>query len=309
MRAFISYSHKDSAALDKLHTHLAMLKREGKIIGWFDREILAGSDVDQEINSKLANSDLFLALVSPDFLASSYCYEREVAEAIVRHEAGTIRVVPIIIEPCDWKATPLQKFKALPRDGKPIAEWTNANTAYLDVVSELRRLTTDVQEVPPARPKQPMKDQKVEARRYRIKRDFDEIDRREFRVAAFNAICAYFQSAVEELNGIDGLRASFHLLDPTKFTCTVLNKSRQRGVGHITVFAGGRSIGDIAFNHEESGATNMSNGWFSIEADEYDLFFNGGAFSSVRGQKYTAQQISEHLWSALLERAGVTIHG
>jgi hypothetical protein len=85
MHAFISYSHKDTVALDRLHTHLAVLKREGKIVGWYDREILAGGEVDKEIAAKLAGSDLFLALVSPDFLASSYCYDREMAEALTRH--------------------------------------------------------------------------------------------------------------------------------------------------------------------------------------------------------------------------------
>jgi hypothetical protein len=58
VRAFISYSHKDSGALDRLHTHLAVLKREGKITEWYDREILAGGEVDKEIATQLASSDL-----------------------------------------------------------------------------------------------------------------------------------------------------------------------------------------------------------------------------------------------------------
>lgn len=308
MRAFISYSHKDEAALARLHTHLAVLKREGKIVDWFDRAIVAGENIDAEVERNLANSDIFLALVSPDFLASSYCYDREMAGAIARHEAGTMRVVPIIVEPCDWKVTPLQKFKALPRDGKPISEWTNANTAYLDVATELRRLG-EARTCLPAWPVRTTDAPKVETRRYRIKRDFDEIDRSEFRVEAFKTICAYFQSATAELNGIDGLRASFNTLNPTRFTCTVLNKARQRGIGHLTVFTVSKGFGDIAFNHEEGGATNTSNGWFSIEADDYDLFLKGGSFSANKDQKRTAQQVAEDMWATLLEQAGVTIHG
>jgi hypothetical protein len=53
MRAFISYSHRDAKALDRLHTHLAMLRRDGLIDAWYDHEILAGDEVDQEINSQL----------------------------------------------------------------------------------------------------------------------------------------------------------------------------------------------------------------------------------------------------------------
>jgi hypothetical protein len=118
-----------------------MLKREGKLTEWFDRGILPGGDVEKEIVACLAASDLFLALVSPDFLGSQYCYEREMAEAIGRHDTGSMWVVPIILEPCDWRASPLGRFKAIPRDGRPISEWPNANAAYYDVVTELRRLT------------------------------------------------------------------------------------------------------------------------------------------------------------------------
>ena len=143
MKALISYSHKDNWALDSLHTHLVMLRRENKITEWFDRKILAGGDLDQEISEQLESCHLFLPLVSPDFLASNYCYEKEMTRALERRDAGVLRVVPIIIEPCDWKASPLGKLKALPRDGKPVVEWPNKNAAFLDVVSELRRILSE----------------------------------------------------------------------------------------------------------------------------------------------------------------------
>ena len=77
MRAFISYSHSDKAALDRLHVHLKNLTREGRIETWYDRNILAGGELDAEIERELEASDLFLLLVSPDFIASDYCVERE----------------------------------------------------------------------------------------------------------------------------------------------------------------------------------------------------------------------------------------
>ena len=108
-KAFISYSHKDEKSLDRLHTHLATLRRAGQITAWYDREIPAGSEIDREVSSNLEESEIFLALVSPDFLASNYCYEKEMEAALRRHEEGTIRVIPIILEPCDWKGTNLRR--------------------------------------------------------------------------------------------------------------------------------------------------------------------------------------------------------
>src|SRR6185437_8083890 len=139
-KLFISYSHRDEKALERLHTHLAMLRREGAIVAWYDRAILAGDDIDNEVDANLADSDIFLALVSPDFLASKYCYEREMTKALERHDAGALRVVPIILEPCDWNSSPLGKLKALPKDGKAISIWANQNVAFLGIVEELRRV-------------------------------------------------------------------------------------------------------------------------------------------------------------------------
>ncbi|RZL57484.1 MAG: toll/interleukin-1 receptor domain-containing protein, partial [Pedobacter sp.] len=82
MKAFISYTHADSAILDKLHTHLAQLKREGLLKSWTDREIKAGGLLNQQIEANLLESNLFLALLSPEYIASNYCYEIEFEKAI-----------------------------------------------------------------------------------------------------------------------------------------------------------------------------------------------------------------------------------
>jgi len=148
MRIFISYSHKDEPALERLRTHLAVFRRDKQIDEWFDREILAGGQVDVEIAERLESSQLFLLLVSPDFLSSDYCVQKEMARALERHRAGDARVVPIVLEPCDWTNTPLRNLKALPRDGKAVSEWSNENNAYLDIVRELRRVL-EVEVSPP----------------------------------------------------------------------------------------------------------------------------------------------------------------
>ena len=123
MKAFISYSHKDTVAAERLHTHLASLRREGRIDAWFDRRIMPGDPIDIEIAGELETCGLFLMLVSPDFLASDYCVDRELRRALERNHAGEARVVPIIVEPSDWRSSPLGQLKALPRDGKAISEW------------------------------------------------------------------------------------------------------------------------------------------------------------------------------------------
>jgi internalin A len=59
-------------------------------------------------------------LISADFLASDYCFDIEMKTALERHAAGKAVVIPVILRPVDWKATPFRGLQALPRNGKPV---------------------------------------------------------------------------------------------------------------------------------------------------------------------------------------------
>ena len=308
MKAFISYSHRDSSSLDRLHIHLAMLRRDGAITEWYDREILGGDPVDSEVSANLESSDIFLALVSPDFLHSNYCYEKEMERAIEKHDSGQMRVIPIIVEPCDWKASPLVRFKALPRDGEPISHWTNENTAYLDIVNELRRIARNestTQRQSEGTESMPEATQT----RYRIKKNFDDIDRADFRDISFQAIRVYFQKSIVEIDTVEGLRGRFRELGPQSFTCTVLNQMKDRAQAHITVHAvsSSQGFGDISYSFSESAPANTANGWLSIESDEFDLYLLQHGFSRMGEDQRVSEQIAaEMLWEEFLSNAGIS---
>jgi hypothetical protein len=312
MRAFISYSHHDAGALDRLHVHLANLQREGRIETWYDREILAGDVLDDEISRELEAADLFLLMVSPDFIASSYCIEREMQRALERHDAGQARVVPIIVEPCDWAAMPqLRRLKAVPKDGVPISEWANANTAYLDVVQEIRRIVDAGRRAAP----EPANDAPAPAvpqqdvPRYRVRRDFDEIDRSEYRDAAFATIMDYFRRATVELNAVEGLRGRFVDRGANSFGSTVVNRGRQHGTAHITVHRrnAGFALGDIYYSFNENAGDNTANGGFNVSSDEYEQFLvvTMAMFGNAP-DRLTPEQAAEYLWNQFIEQAGIT---
>lgn len=311
MKAFVSYSHKDSDSLDRLHVHLAMLRREDLITEWFDRDILAGDNVDSEISEQLESCELFLLLVSPDFLNSSYCVEREMKRAMERHESNDARVIPIIIQPCDWKSSPFQKLKVLPRDGAPVSEWTNENNAFLDIVTELRRVLESNEGASKATSSELPNSIESDsgAKRYRVKRDFDEIDRGDFRNDAFATIRDYFCKAAVEIDGIEGLRGRFTLNSPTSFGCTIVNKSRDSGTAHITVHngRGNLGMGDIYFSFTENASDGTANGWFDVEADEYELYLKRTSFGSNGGEeRHPPEGAAESLWIEFLQDAGVS---
>lgn len=138
VEVFFSYSHKDEDLRDELSKHLAMLKRQHFITAWHDRRIGAGKEWENEIDERLNSADIILLLISSDFLASDYCYDVEVKTAMKRHDDGEARVMPVILRPVDWKGAPFGKLQALPRDARPVTDWSNRDEAFLNIAQGIR---------------------------------------------------------------------------------------------------------------------------------------------------------------------------
>ena len=161
---FLSYSRKDEPLLRELEVHLAALRREGKVATWSDRMLEAGVEWEPELKRRLDTAQVLLLLISPDFLASEFCWGVEMKTALARHDAGSAKVIPVILRACDWRSTPLAKLQVLPKDGLPVRKWADPDDAFLDVVQGLRKAlaaparvpaapTPRTRPDPPARPK------------------------------------------------------------------------------------------------------------------------------------------------------------
>jgi hypothetical protein len=141
---FFSYSHKDEDLRDELATHLSMLKRQGVIAAWHDREISAGTEWANAIDQHMESARVILLLISANFLASNYCYDIELKRAMERHESSEARVIPIILKPVDWSGAPFSKLQALPKNAKSITTWENRDEALLDVAQGIRKVVNEL---------------------------------------------------------------------------------------------------------------------------------------------------------------------
>ena len=144
LRVFYSYSHADVRMLERLRTHMAMLRRQGLITEWYDREIEAGSEWRQEIAHELEAADVILLLVSANFLASDFCFEEEMTRAVERARDGEALLIGVMLKPVDgWESTPFAEFQLVPRGAKPITKWSDPDEGYKDVVESIRAALED----------------------------------------------------------------------------------------------------------------------------------------------------------------------
>ncbi|HWW77087.1 MAG TPA: COR domain-containing protein, partial [Pyrinomonadaceae bacterium] len=138
-RVFISYAHRDERLKSRLEVHLKLLQREGLIETWQDRDIEAGEEWKQKIDDNLERADIIVLLVSADFLASDYCYEKEMRRALELHQEKKARVIPVIVRDVSWRIAPLAKLQALPKDGKAVMTWANKDTAWRNVAEGIQK--------------------------------------------------------------------------------------------------------------------------------------------------------------------------
>ncbi|OWY22947.1 TIR domain-containing protein [Sphingobacteriales bacterium UPWRP_1] len=140
LKLFIAYAGQDAAYCHQLRQHLAALERMEQVQIWYDGEIVAGQDWETELLNHLQTADIILLLVSPDFIASDFCYETLFPIAIKMHKSQTATVVPVIIRQCIWEETLLGKMKPLPKNGVPPtnpAIWSSPDDGYAHIAHEL----------------------------------------------------------------------------------------------------------------------------------------------------------------------------
>lgn len=148
VRLFYSYSHKDETLRNELETHLKLLHRQGLLETWQDRQIEAGEEWKQKIDDNLERADIVLLLVSADFIASDYCYEKEMGRALERHAQGEARVIPVIVRDVNWRIAPFARLQALPKDGKVVTLWANKDSAWRNVSEGIERVVEEMRKKP-----------------------------------------------------------------------------------------------------------------------------------------------------------------
>ncbi len=292
---------------DRLQVHLAMLKRNGLIETWNDRMIPAGGVLDDEIDTHLKQADVVLLLVSADFLASDYCYSREIKRALERREQGLTHVIPIILDHCDWLHSPLARLKAVPKDGTPISKWPNESEAWQDVVSEIRAAlpATATSPLPPVSlqptsARQPSDPELPRSSNLTLRKRFSDADKDAFIEEAFAYMKRYFEGSLRELAARNPeFEGRYREIDSETFTAKVYEAGKSVTQCRISL----RSPFGKGINYSSNlDRDNTSSGMLSVANDDQHLYFTPSlSMYDGREQKLGLEGAAEHFWSKLIE--------
>jgi WD40 repeat protein len=140
LQVFCCYARNDQQYLYELKSHLMVLQHENLIEIKADIDISPGIEWEPEIGRYLEEADIILLLISANFIASDYCFNKEMQQAMERHKQGAARVVPLIIRSAAWENMPFGKLQALPKNAKPVTSWQNTDDAWTDIVRGIREI-------------------------------------------------------------------------------------------------------------------------------------------------------------------------
>ena len=138
-KIFISYARRDHRFRDELIKHLSALKRSGFVSVWSDRDISVGADWKEEIDVNLMSADVIVFLLSPDFIASDYCYEKEASAAFDLHEDGEAALFPVVVRSIDTELSIFEGVQALPRNGKALSSIRDRDSAWVKIIQEFKK--------------------------------------------------------------------------------------------------------------------------------------------------------------------------
>ncbi|WP_419739202.1 toll/interleukin-1 receptor domain-containing protein [Ruegeria sp.] len=312
-RVFISYSHQDEELRDQLEVQLSMLRRQGLIEFWHDRRMIAGERLDWTISKELDEADIVILLISPDFLASDYCYKIEKGRALERHRQGSARLISVVLRPCDWTHTELAEFLVTPTDGKPITTWPNRDEAFLDVAKSIRRAIEEIDavgepldrhayiEAEPAEP-EPVPEL-PRSSNLRLRKVFTEADKDRFLLTSFEYMGRFFQGSLEELQARNsGIEARYRRVDGNGFTAKIYDDGSK--VAACSIKLGGRLGSGITYSEGEEGQLNSYNERITVENDDQKMFLRPMGMPhlwSDQDKKVLSEEgAAEYYWALLM---------
>ena len=137
---FVSYAHEDRDKKQELVGHLRPLEREGLIEIAEDERFLPGTQWREAIEDLVSRTDVFLILISHNYVQSEFCYEVELEAATRQVQAGKATLIPVVLSEVDWTHLPIAGFNALPTGGRAVDSFANLDNALKQVAEGVRRV-------------------------------------------------------------------------------------------------------------------------------------------------------------------------
>lgn len=138
---FVSYAHQNAAWFSKLRPLLKFRRPSSNVAHvWHDQKLETGDRWDNEIKAALKTMDVFVCLVSYEFLDSDYIMDIELPKALEKEQKNEAIIVPILLYPMNLKedCPELYNFNPLPGWNQCWRDFEKGDGEYQDAHKAIR---------------------------------------------------------------------------------------------------------------------------------------------------------------------------
>jgi internalin A len=149
LNAFLSYSHEDKKAKSIFQQNLTVMTKKKFIKHWHDGLIEPGKNWRVEIEENLAKMDVFVGLLTTDFLASDFIetVELKAARARLGKEDRDFLFVLIMVDDISLAELDLAEYQILKPGGKAVSQHVSRKAGFNAAQTELEQLLLHRQEL------------------------------------------------------------------------------------------------------------------------------------------------------------------
>jgi len=149
LHVFLSYSHDDQPKQLLFRKNLIALENDGYITFWEDPNIKPDMDWRPEIDRQLETMDVFIGLLTTNFVASNFIQRVEFKRAIERRRERSARMWLILVDDRRIAGTKFEGIQVLKPGGMAVSKHKNLRAGFDVAEKELHRLVIDFwQETP-----------------------------------------------------------------------------------------------------------------------------------------------------------------
>jgi len=132
MNGFLSYSHEDHRLYTGFRSHLAAIKRAFDLDIWTDHQIEVGTAWDARIAAAIKAAQVFVLLITPDFIASDYVNDMEIPAIREQRRSAGALLLPVVLKRCSWQSVAAALQAAPTENGrvKPVTDWPRQNDGF-----------------------------------------------------------------------------------------------------------------------------------------------------------------------------------
>jgi hypothetical protein len=137
LRMFLSYSHDDLAKQKRFRKNLMAMENDGYITFWDDLNIQPDMDWRPEIDQELEEMDIFIGLLTTNFVASKFIQRVEFKRAMERRKEKRAKMWLILVDDRRIEGTDYEGIQVIKPGGKAVSQHKNLQTGFDVVEKEL----------------------------------------------------------------------------------------------------------------------------------------------------------------------------